>query len=168
MTNQQPEPSPSNGLTTPGDLLSSVAPKPSPVIEPATSYSAEPAPGYGLPAYAPQPLYSHPYPTQAYAPYPLQPYGYPARPVQHGYFIPQQLEHPMSTAVLVLGLLGMVFWTPAVVALILGAKAKRDIAQGAPYRFGAKGQVGFILGIVFTAIMVLCVGATFIAKLATF
>lgn len=94
-------------------------------------------------------------------PYPSQPYGdqsygapgYQAQPYGQGYGIPQ--DHPQSTVILILGILGIVLCAIcAPFAWIMGKKALKEIdASGGA--IGGRGQVmaGYIMGIIGTALI---------------
>lgn len=86
--------------------------------------------------------YGQPSPYGAYG---NQPAGYGA----HGG------DHPRATTVLVLGIIGLFFSIVAPFALFMGNSAKKEIANGAPYRWGGSLQAGWILGIIGTIFLVL-------------
>lgn len=91
-------------------------------------------PGYGQvppPVYQPQP-YAQPYP-----------YSYLTKP-----------EHPNSTTIGVLGLASLVVGLTAPIAWYMGSKAKREIANGAPYTFGGLAAAGYIIGIIWSSLMI--------------
>jgi len=71
------------------------------------------------------------------------------------YWQPVPQPHPRSTTVLVLGILGLVVFSPlAVVAWIMGASVRRDMAAH-PGQYGPSpsNTAGWILGIVGTIAM---------------
>ena len=129
-----------------------VTPSPAPVVE--TGYQV-PAPmpvnqqRPPLPQPMPQPMrpqnYGYGYQpnvTPYQQPYPMQPYPYSYGPV-----VP---EHPSSTTVGVLGLASFAVWVTAPIAWYMGAKAKKEIARGAPYRFSGLAQFGYVVGIIYS------------------
>ena len=137
-----------------------VTPTPAPVVE--TGYQA-PAPTPvnlqqpPLPQPMPQPMqpqnYGYGYQPNVVPyqqPYPLQPYPYSYGPV-----FP---EHPSSTTVGVLGLASFAIWVTAPVAWYMGAKAKKEIARGAPYRLSGLAQFGYVVGIIYSVIGTLFFG----------
>lgn len=86
-----------------------------------------------------------------YQNYPTQgPYGAPA-------------EHPQAQTVLILGIVGLFFTPLAFVAWIIGGRAKKEIAAGAPYTWSGGLQIGYIIGLVVSilAIIGLIIGAIF-------
>lgn len=133
-----------------------VTPTPAPVVE--TGYQA-PAP---TPVNLQQPPLPQPMRPQNYGygyqpnvapyqqPYPLQPYPYSYGPV-----FP---EHPSSTTVGVLGLASFAIWVTAPIAWYMGAKAKKEIARGAPYRLSGLAQFGYVVGIIYSVIGTLFFG----------
>ena len=92
----------------------------------------------------------HPHVVPYQQPYPLQPYPYSYGPV-----FP---EHPSSTTVGVLGLASFAIWVTAPVAWYMGAKAKKEIARGAPYRLSGLAQFGYVVGIIYSVIGTLFFG----------
>lgn len=124
------------------------------------------------------PVSPTPPPTPPYeSPEPQSPYGQQAEPLPDYYVDPQQQaqhqqmqppphqqqmyhqpgygagwgpapEHPRATTVLVLGILGFLFAIPAFFGWYMGSKAKKEIQQGAPYRWDGSLKVGHILSIV--------------------
>lgn len=92
----------------------------------------------------------HPNVVPYQQPYPVQPYPYSYGPV-----VP---EHPSSTTVGVLGVVSFGVWVTAPVAWYLGAKAKKEIARGAPYRFSGFAQFGYVVGIIYSVFGILLFG----------
>lgn len=66
-------------------------------------------------------------------------------------------EHPSSTAVLVLGLLGPLSLVTAPIAWYLGARARAEVRRGAPYRTDGTLMVGYVLGIVVSCLAIFTV-----------
>lgn len=124
-----PEPEP-DSAPAPVAPYEPPAAAPLPVVPPTPQPLAQepPAYGYGGPNYHPMPYY------QGYGPQMLQP------------------EHPSSTTVAVLGIMGIFFGVLSPVAWIMGHNAKKSVERGAPYRWGGLGQTGYVLGIVFTVL----------------
>ncbi|NLE98728.1 MAG: hypothetical protein GX596_12195 [Propionibacterium sp.] len=132
----------------------------SPTTPPAQSAS----PGYARqsPTPGPEPV-AQPYVDPHHAqfqqqqvqppPHPQQDYrGYQGYQQQPGYgyaggWAPAP-EHPRATTVLVLGILGFLFAIPAFFGWYMGGKAKKEIQQGANYRWDGALKVGYILSIV--------------------
>lgn len=89
----------------------------------------------------PQPSAPTPYSTQpgygAYPGYPQGPYGYPPA------------EPPQATTILVLGILGLFFAIPGPFALVMGNRARREIAEGR-YAPSSSVTIGWVLGIIAT------------------
>lgn len=132
------------------------APVPSPSPAPVAPYEPPPA--------GPAPVVHPGTPSYGYGQQP--PPGYhPAAYYPPGYGYMMQPEHPSSTSVLVMGILGIFLGIPAPIAWITGHKAKKQIAQGAPYRFTAVGQTGYVLGITFTVLYGLFWGLIFLAMI---
>lgn len=140
---------------TPQPVKPAPPPGPQPVIDaappapPAAPYAAN----YGVPTH---------YAAPTYPSYGMQPY--PSQPMQPAYGY--RREHPQSTTVLILGLLGIAFGIVAPLAWFLGAKARKEIAQGAPYTFSS-GAVGYQLGIIFTILNAFFIGFVLLAVIAT-
>lgn len=99
-----------------------------------------------------EPSYQDPQrPQSAYQPQPppyqagygqLNPYGLPP-------------EHPSAMTVLILGILGFFVGVTGPIAWIMGSKARKEVkAEPGRYRDGGMLQVGWILGIVTTALMI--------------
>jgi hypothetical protein len=105
---------------------------------------AVPPPGYALPPPPPPPAYGQPPPGSSYPPPPgSQPpppaYGYPAAPGGYGYAAQQ--TSGKATAVMVLGILSLVFcMLLGIVALVLAPGARREIAESQG-RLGGEGQI---------------------------
>lgn len=103
---------------------------------------------------------SNPYDQNPEQPYGQNPYGdqnppgqqppYGQYPYQGGYGAPAPQPHPQATAILVLGILGIVVCgIAAVVALVMGNKALKEIdANPAAYNNRQTVVIGRILGIV--------------------
>ena len=115
-----------------------------PTPSPTADYQVDQA---HLQQYSVQPYAQQPYTGQGYAgqqPYGAQAPGYGFQPYTMGL----QPEHPRSQTVLILGILGFIFWIPAFFGWYMGGKAKKEIQQGAPYRYEGSLKVGHILSIV--------------------
>ncbi|MFV0429961.1 MAG: hypothetical protein ACK5KO_11115, partial [Arachnia sp.] len=61
-------------------------------------------------------------------------------------------EHPMAQTVFITGILGIFIAILPFVAWYLGAQAKREIEQGAPYLWGGHLKSGYVLGVVFSLV----------------
>lgn len=104
---------------------------------------------YGDPSYQDPPRPQSAYQQQ---PPPYQPYQF-----AHGQLSPYgpPPEHPNAMVVLILGILGFFVGVTGPVAWIMGSKARKEVkADPGRYRDGGMLQVGWILGIVTTALMV--------------
>lgn len=153
---------------------------------------AQPSYPQPQPAPAPQPSYPQQAPYAQPSGYPQAPYGqnsgyaqptgqvgYPepsgyagygqelsTRPQQpYGYGYPMAPDHPSSTVVLVLGLIGMFLFPPtAPFAWVMGSKARAEMAAY-PGRWGSSGTltVGWVLGIITSVIWLLIIGFVLIA-----
>ncbi len=104
-----------------------------------------------------QPTASDPYGlASASDPYGQQGYGqqgYPVQPYGQGMMLP---DHPQSTTVLVLGILGFVVAVTGPFAWYIGSKARKEIRQNpGSYREGGMLTVGWILGIISTGYLAL-------------
>lgn len=99
-----------------------------------------------MPGYQPQPYLPQPYP----------------------YYPPVEQEHPSSVPVLVLGVVGLFVPFLSPVAWYMGSKAKREVRRGAPYRWAVMGQVGYVLGVVYTLLMALFAVAFIMFAAASF
>lgn len=124
---------------------------------------AQPVIDYEPPATDPAANYGVPMHSQGYGqpqPYPLQPYPYvpaqqPYAQPYGGYYQPVP-EHPQSQTVMILGLVSLAVGLTGPVAWYMGAKAKKEIRQGAPYQFG-NGNIGYVFGIITSVGMALLV-----------
>jgi hypothetical protein len=95
---------------------------------------------------------------QQFDPYQAQPYqaqGQPYGPGYAPYGRAPAPEHPQATTVLVLGILGFMVGVTGFVGWYMGAKAKKEIDRGAPYRWDGSLKVGYILSIVSSALVIL-------------
>lgn len=99
------------------------------------------APGYGQGS-PQQPNYGQPYAQQ--------PMGY------------TPVEHPQSTTVFVLGIIGIFVGICAFIAWGIGASARKQIKAGAPYPFDGRLKTGYLLGKVFSIIYIVCTVLYFI------
>ncbi|MCM6777316.1 DUF4190 domain-containing protein [Nocardia sp. CDC159] len=76
-------------------------------------------------------------------------------PYGHGYMPYRQQEHPQATTILVLGILGFFCGLVAPFAWVMGRKALREIdASGGMLGGRTNVQIGYILGIVSTVLMI--------------
>ncbi len=149
-----PPPSgPSYGQTPPPPSSPSYGQTPPPPSSP--SYGQTPPPpsdsGYTQPpVYGQPPSYGQP-PAYGQAPY-EQPQGYGQNP--YGGYAATTQAHPQGTAILVLGIVGIVVCgIAAVVALVMGNKALKEIdANPSAYNNRQMVVVGRILGIVGTVL----------------
>lgn len=122
---------------------------PTPIGSPAP-YRPQP-PAQPAPVVPPAHQQPYQYGTQGYQQPPYVPQPYP-------YYQPVVPEHPSSVTVLVLGVVGLFFPLLSPVAWFIGSRAKKDVQRGAPYRWAATGQIGYVLGIIYSVIMLLGVG----------
>ncbi len=96
---------------------------------------------------------SDPYGQQGYAQQGYGQQGYPVQPYGQGMMLP---DHPQSTTVLVLGILGFVVAVTGPFAWYIGSKARKEIRQNpGSYREGGMLTVGWILGIISTGYLAL-------------
>lgn len=122
------------------------------------SSAYETASGSGYPpAQAP----SQQYPPQQYTQQPYQPVApYPQNsPYQRGGqpwgsmgYAPA--EHPQASTVFILALIGFVVPVTPFVAWYMGSKAKREIQQGAPFRYEGNLKIGHIIGLVLSILSI--------------
>lgn len=91
----------------------------------------------------------------------VAPYGYGGR---YGYeaYVP---EHPQASTVLILGILGLFVAVTAPFAVVIGNRARRDVAAGR-YAPSTSLSVGWVLGIIITIPLVL--GAVVIVLMIAF
>lgn len=136
-----------------------VAPTPAPVVDdyrtpqpaPVQQHLPQQPPNYGY-------GYGYGYQQPGAPQYgQVQPYGprYPVQPYPYASFQAAVPEHPSSGAILGLGIASFFVGVTAPIAWYMGAKAKREIAQGAPYRFGGMATTGYVIGIVYTIFMMM-------------
>ncbi len=104
---------------------------------------------YANPPYAPQPAWDPNQHTMATPP-PPQP--------QYGYYAYAPVEHPQSTAVLVLALVGFAVPVTPFIAWYMGSKAKAEIERGAPFPYSGSLKVGHIIGKVMSILMLAGIG----------
>lgn len=133
-----------------------VAPTPEPVVGGDHLVPPGPAP---LQPYAQQQAgYGYGY-QQAPAPYANRPVAapFPAQPYPFSFQAVALPEHPLTGAIFGLGVAGLATWITAPIAWYLGAKAKREIAKGAPYRFSSLASLGYVLGVVGSILLALFV-----------
>lgn len=71
---------------------------------------------------------------------------YPQAP--YGGYAPMNTEHPQAQTVLILGIVSLFVAPLGFVAWYMGGKAKKQIAAGAPYRWGGGLQIGYIIGMI--------------------
>jgi hypothetical protein len=158
--------------------------QPDPATQPSQPTPAAQSSGYPHPAaYAqptgyPQAPYGqtagYPQPASSQTGYP-EPSGYPGygqslstQQQPYGYGYPMAPDHPSSTVVLVLGLIGMfVFPLTAPFAWVLGSRARAEIAAN-PGRWGSSSAltVGWVLGIITSVIWLLMITLGVVAVLA--
>jgi hypothetical protein len=115
-------------------------------------YPPQAAPGNAPPAYGPPPAYGAP-PT--YGPPPMG-YGPGNTPYAYTPFQPSRGTNGLATASLILGILGWIYFIPAILAVIFG-----HVAMGQIKRTGQGGRglavAGTILGYAWIALFVLIV-----------
>lgn len=149
-------------------------PTPQPQATPAPQPSYPNPTEYAQPTSYPQAPYGHAsgydQPAGGQVGYPEPPgYGQAVVPQQqtygYGYGYPMAPDHPSSTVVLVLGLIGMfVFPLTAPVAWVMGSKARAEM-KAYPGRWGSSGTltVGWVLGIITSVIWLLMIGFVMLA-----
>ncbi len=112
----------------------------------------QPNPSFEQPSWQPDATQAQSFPQApaAQQPYPQQPAGsqpyaaYP--PAPYGYAMP---EHPQGTTILVLGILGLFFAVTGPFALVMGNRARKEVAAG-QYAPSTSVTIGWVLGIVTT------------------
>lgn len=117
---------------------------------------------YGGAQYPPQQYGNAPY--QVNSPYDPNPHLYPmaTAPQQqqsYGYYAYAPVEHPSSTAVLVLALVGFVQPITPFIAWYLGGKAKAEINRGAPFPYTGSLKIGHIIGKVLSILTIAGISA---------
>lgn len=123
--------------------------QPTPSFDPQQS-----APSFEQPSWQPGAPDAQPPFPQPPAAQPLAPQGYPAYPAApYGYALP---EHPQGTTILVLGILGLFFAVTGPFALVMGNRARKDIAAG-QYAQSTSVTIGWVLGIITTLYLALVV-----------
>jgi hypothetical protein len=154
--------------------------QPTPQAQPAPQPSQPAAPQYPNPTEYAQPTsypqapygqasgYSQPSGQSGYP----EPSGYPGygqaltpQEQPYGYGYPMAPDHPSSTVVLVLGLIGMfLFPVTAPFAWVMGSKARAEM-KAYPGRWGSSGTltVGWVLGIITSVIWLLMIGFVMLA-----
>lgn len=109
---------------------------------PQGGYDA-PQSGYGS---AQQPgsygSYQQPGGMQQYAQYGQQGYG------------PQGAEHPQAQTVLILGILGFFTAITAYIGWYMGGQAKKEIENGAPYRWDGNLKTGYLISKILSIISI--------------
>ena len=116
----------------------------------------QPTPSFEQPTWqAGAPDAQPPFPQQPAAPQPAAPQAYPAYPpaAPYGYALP---EHPQGTTILVLGILGLFFAITGPFALVMGNRARKEIAAG-QYAQSTTVTIGWVLGIITTLYLALVV-----------
>lgn len=153
---QEPEPTvPLSGYAQPEPYSrpdsSAGYPDPAPSPYSAPGGQSQPSYGFDQPAAGQQPSYGQsqygqdPYAQQQPPAYgQAQPYGGYGQPA-YGY-AQQTAEHPQATTILVLGIVGFFVTITAFIAWYMGAKAKQEIAAGAPYQWDGSLKIGYLLG----------------------
>lgn len=144
------------------------APAPQPARYPQSTPYAQPS-GYPQAPYGQNSGYAQPAGGQVGYP---EPSGYPGygqelttQQQPYGYGYPMAPDHPSSTVVLVLGLIGMfLFPLTAPFAWVMGSKARAEMAAY-PGRWGSSGTltVGWVMGIITSVIWLLIIGFVLIA-----
>lgn len=146
-------------LYTPSDTMGGN----SPYGADASQRSAGPYAGsYGGGQYPPQGYPPQQYATPHYDPnlydpnlYGPNPQRYAMAPQQqYGYYAYAPAEHPQSTAVLVLAVLGFAQPITPFIAWYMGNKARAEIRRGAPYAYTGSLKVGHIIGKVLSILMI--------------
>lgn len=102
--------------------------------------------------YPPQPYANPPYEPYANSPYQQfepKPQHYTMAPSsqqhhQYGYYSHAPVEHPQSTTVLVLALLGLMQPITPFIAWYIGSRARAEIRRGAPYAYTGSLKAGHI------------------------
>jgi hypothetical protein len=161
------------GFPVPGAYRATSAPEPQPR---PVAYPQPAAPANQRPWADPYPEPSGPaasIPGQPYAPSPYAGQQWPAVPEPpreygYGYGFDTATDHPNAIPVLIMGIIGLVLFSPlAPVAWYLGAKGQRE-ARLDPGRWRSGGMlaVGKVLGIIGTALLALAVVGIFLFILA--
>ncbi len=127
-------------------------PAPSPVVDQGQVEVPPPAPQPAAPQYGQPPSYGYNYGAQT----PTPPAYAPLQPYQYGYQ-PAQADHPSTGAIFGLGIASLFVWVTAPIAWYMGSKARKDIAKGAPYRFPGLATAGWVIGIIYSVLMILFV-----------
>lgn len=122
-------------VATPAPVVAPVQPPPQP------GPYGYPAAGYQQPMQQMQPMHMQQM-QPMHMQQPMHPY------YRYGQLV--QPDHPVSGTVLVLGILSFFFLVTAPFAWFMGSRAKKEVANGAPYRWSAAGQVGYVLGIIYS------------------
>lgn len=65
-----------------------------------------------------------------------------------------QAEHPQASTVFILALIGFVVPVTPFIAWYMGSKAKREIQQGAPFRYDGNLKIGHIIGLVLSLLSI--------------
>ncbi len=121
------------------------------------------------PEHMPHDPMTPPPPSHMPPPSPQMPPHYGQMPPQHGQMPPQPMvplqpiqmvpEHPRAQVVLVLSIVGL-FFSVFVVGLLsyiawyLGAQARKEIEQGAPYLWGGSLQAGYWIAKISSIILI--------------
>lgn len=119
-------------------------------------YGAGPYSGGQYPAQ--QDATAHHQSNRQYDPTPRQCAMTPQR--QYGYNGYAPVEHPQSTAVLVLAVLGFALPVTPFIAWYMGNKAKAEIQRGAPYAYTGSLKVGHIIGKVLSILTLIGIAAS--------
>ena len=109
---------------------------------------------YGDGQYSPQ-QHANPH-YQSNPQYDPHPHQYAMAPQQqYGYYAYAPVEHPHSTIVLVLALVGIAQPVTPFIAWYLGGKAKAEIRRGAPYAYRGSLKAGHIIGKVLSILTII-------------
>lgn len=149
--------------------------QPTPQQQTTQPSSYAPTPDYSQPTSYPQTSYGqasgYAQPSSTVGGYP-EPSGYPGygqslAPQQqpYGYGYPMAPDHPSSTVVLVLGLIGMfLFPLTAPFAWVMGSKARAEM-KAYPGRWGSSATltVGWVLGIITSVLWLVMIGVMILA-----
>lgn len=100
-------------------------------------------------------------PPQPFRPQPVNPYEGTPQPLgtwaqPPAAYAPTLPEHPEASTVLILGVLGLLVAVTGPFALVIGSRARADVAAG---RYAASGALtaGWVLGIITTVYLALLV-----------
>lgn len=77
-------------------------------------------------------------------------------------------EHPNAGTVLILAIVGIIVPFVSFIAWYMGARAKKEIANGAPYYWGGQLRTGYLVAKIYSILVIVSVIAGTVAALAFF